>query len=1064
MQQALNIAVVGMGGVFPGAANTTAFWRRILDSRSAIADAPASRWIAPPEAVVRPGPEPDKALGRRCALVGDLHFDPQGFALPADALKDLDPLYHLVLQAGREAVAGGCLKGVDARRTGTILAAIALPTDGASRLAHHLFAQAIAAQIDPDGLVAPRLPTREACRAARVTGFPAAVLAAALGLGGGGYTLDAACASSLYAVRLACDALSAGRLDAVLAGGVSRPDCLYTQVGFSQLRALSPSGRCAPFDAEADGLVVGEGAGILVLKRLNDALTDGDTIYAVIRAVGLSNDMRGNLLAPDVQGQVRAMRNAYRQARWAPGRVDLIECHGAGTPVGDRVEIESLHQLIAEASPFTTSCAIGSVKSMIGHLLTAAGAAGLIKTLLALHHRTLPPSLNFDRPADARLDGSGSFRVQTHPAPWDRRPETSLRRAAVSAFGFGGINAHLLLEEWKPAAPPPSLPRIGPESKPVAIVGLAARIGSNQDLAAVDPVLTPLPRERWGGLDRMADQIFPQRPQGAFISTLDFPAGRFRIPPSEIPDLSAQQLLMLQVGAAALNDAGLDLRQQRPRAGAVIGMEFDPPATDFYLRWRWTHTDAHFGAAFARQDQTGPAQGSGAWRRQLAEAVSPPLTPTRTLGNLGGIVASRLAREFGLGGPSFGVSAQTLGGLQALEIAVRFLQQGEVDLMLTGAVELTGDLRNLVANYVLNPSEAALAEGAAALVLKRLEDARRDGDRIYGVVEGLGAGLGPGCGPNAADPGVLARTAEAALGEARKTPGEIDRLEPLGGGAGGREDGLETLFGTHGTPPPAIPGRVRPFAGCVTGLMAVLAALPHSKESRPATPEAQPPFTTALVGGACPDGFCVYAVLCAGGPGSQGAQPSKRHEPPPLGVPVCRRLRIPPLATAPPGPLPDIPITGKPAAGLEAALERLVAGSAAVTRAHEVYLDLSFQLRRQYCAALGHQARLESASTRGPAAQTPAPQAPAPAFDRRQCLEFARGLAANVLGPAFAEVDTFAVRVRLPDEPLMLVDRILSVEGEPLSLGAGRVLTEHEVHPQAWYLDGGRAPDRKSVV
>src|SRR5262249_22313653 len=178
-----------------------------------------------------------------------------------------------------------------------------------------------------------------------VAGLPAGVVAQALRLGGGSYTLDAACASSLYALKLAVDELISGRADAMLAGGLSRPHCLYAQMGFSQLHALSPRGRCAPFDADADGLVVGEGAGLFLLKRLADALRDGDRIAGVIAGIGLSNDIQGKLLAPSSEGQLRAMRAAYDQAGWLPWDVELIECHATGTPLGDAVELASLQEL-----------------------------------------------------------------------------------------------------------------------------------------------------------------------------------------------------------------------------------------------------------------------------------------------------------------------------------------------------------------------------------------------------------------------------------------------------------------------------------------------------------------------------------------------------------------------------------------------------------------------------------------------------------------------------------------------------------------------------------------------
>jgi hypothetical protein len=182
-------------------------------------------------------------------------------------------------------------------------------------------------------------------------GLSGGLVARALGLQAGAWTLDAACASSLYAVHLACEELLAGRADAMLAGGLSRPDCLYTQMGFSALRALSPSGRCSPFDETADGLLVGEGCGMVLLKRLEDALRDEDRIYGVIRAAGLSNDIEGNLLAPHSAGQLRCMRAAYRAAGWRPEEVQLVECHGTGTPTGDAVEFASLlHALGCEVT------------------------------------------------------------------------------------------------------------------------------------------------------------------------------------------------------------------------------------------------------------------------------------------------------------------------------------------------------------------------------------------------------------------------------------------------------------------------------------------------------------------------------------------------------------------------------------------------------------------------------------------------------------------------------------------------------------------------------------------
>ena len=389
------IAVIGMAGIFPGASDLDTFWQNIVNKKDTAIEVPPGRWIAEPEDMVHPDPRPDKTFSKRACLIQDFSFDTKGLDLEEDLINALDPLHLMALHVGRNAFLSCDISSIDKKNIGIVLAAIALPTDASSSITRKIlgtsFEESLFGERQPHKH--PKLSTAE-CMAARVTSLPAALLAQALGLGGGTMTLDAACASSLYAVKLACDELSSYRADAMLAGGISRPECLYTQVGFSQLRALSPSGRCAPFDETADGLVVGEGAGILVLKRLDDALRDKNTIFAVIKGIGLSNDMRGNLLAPDSEGQVRAMRKAYEASGWSPTDVDLIECHGAGTPVGDIVELQSLRDLWGESGWSAGQCPIGSVKSMIGHLLTGAGAAGMIKTLLALKHQTLPPSIN----------------------------------------------------------------------------------------------------------------------------------------------------------------------------------------------------------------------------------------------------------------------------------------------------------------------------------------------------------------------------------------------------------------------------------------------------------------------------------------------------------------------------------------------------------------------------------------------------------------------------------------------------------------------------------------------
>ena len=818
MTGAAPIAVVGLGGLFPQAPDLETFQRHIQTRHDASRVAPPGRWVLDPEEAYHPDLAPDTVYSTRACFVEDFSFDAAGLHLDAATLRGLDPLYEMVLHVGRQAFADAATDSLDRRRVGVTLAAIALPTDGASAITTEIQGRAFEdALLEPAGTGTRRRAPLSSPLNARVTARPASLLAQALGLGGGSCTLDAACASSLIAVKLACDELSAGHTDAMLAGGVSRPESLYTQMGFCQLRALSPSGVCRPFSADADGLVVGEGAGIVVLKRLEDARRDGDNIYGVIRGIGLSNDIAGSLLAADSDGQLRAMREAYRQASWEPVDIDLIECHGTGTPLGDTVELESLHTLWHEASSASWrpgQCAVGSVKSNIGHLLTAAGAAGLIKTLLAMRDRKLPPSANVDlariAPALAPGRGQSPFRVQTVVAPWPRRDRTTPRRAAVSAFGFGGINAHVLIEEEDgendASAPRPTPPRRA-EAAPVAIVGMDAHFGRLDSLHAFqeailrgDSAIEPLPSTRWWGGDGVARDVWGDHPpSGAFIDAASVAVGAFRSPPNEIPETLPQQWLMLQSVSRALTDARTPIPRDNLRTGVIIGMGLDLNTTNFHHRWAVPGLARRWAASLNLQLDD---RQFDEWVATLREESGPALTPGRVLGALGNIIASRIAREFAFGSASFAISAEEASGIRALDVGLSALRRREMDTVVVGAVDLPGDLRAMLATDAVRPYSprgevrpfdvaadgTVVGEGAATLVLKRLQDAIDSGDRVYAVIRGLGVAGGTDPGPNAE---AYTRALERAYADARLAPGRVSYLETHGSGDPG-EDAVET--------------------------------------------------------------------------------------------------------------------------------------------------------------------------------------------------------------------------------------------------------------------------------
>ncbi len=750
------VAIVGIGGLFPRASSAKdstqtedhlkTFWKDIQAGLDCSREVPEGRWCIKKEDAWSAELTIDKVNSIRGCFLNPFQLDPTGLDLDEDILAKLDPMFHILLHAGRQAWQDANQERennkLNKKRVGIIIGNIVLPTDSSSMLADETLGAVFESQ-----LLGNKREGNDKTEPLNryVAGLPAGVLAKALGFGGGAYTLDAACASSLYALKYATEELIAGRADAMLTGGLSRPDCLYTQMGFSALGAISKTGHCSPFDHKGDGLVVGEGAGILVLKRLEDALRDEDHIYATIAGIGLSNDTGGNLMSPDSEGQLRAMRDAYHQANWSPEDVDLIECHGTGTPIGDAEEIKSLKSLWACVPTNQQNCVIGSVKSNIGHLLTAAGSAGLIKVLLAMKHQQFPPTANFENTPE-KIDLSGSpFSILSEAKIWKKRTEQTPRRAAVSAFGFGGTNAHVLLEEWhKTKAIKTSNVA---ESKPdIAIVGMEAQFGPWKSLTAFKKRLftneqnfdAKLPKH-WWGIDN------PEQIKGWFIDEVNVPLGRYRIPPAELKEILPQQLLMLEVAANALEDAGIkDISKEKSNAaGVFIGIGLDLNTTNFHFRWSLLNLAKTWASKLGLKLTD---KELNKWTQSLRDIASPALNANRTMGALGGIVASRIARAFRFGGSSFTVSSEESSGLRALEMGVRALQRGELNTVIVGAVDLAGDVRAALAQHKHRAysEDTLIGEGAAAFILKRLDDAIDSGDRIYSVIKGIGSANGGG--------------------------------------------------------------------------------------------------------------------------------------------------------------------------------------------------------------------------------------------------------------------------------------------------------------------------------
>ncbi len=460
------IAIVGIACVFPKADGLHDYWANVRNGVDAITEIPEAYWKTSDYYDADPK-QPDMTYGRRGGFIDPIDFEPMAFGISPRDLEATDSTQLLGLHVARQALqdAGYGAEGreFDREKTSVILGVsgtLPLVIPLGARLGHPIWRKALEdAGVDPettedvierigDGYV----PWQENSFPGLLANVVAGRIANRLDLHGTNCIVDAACASSLSAVHLAALELESGRSDMVLSGGLDTFNDIFMYMCFSKTPALSATGNARPFNDEADGTILGEGVGMLVLKRLGDAERDGDRIYAVIKGIGSSSDGKGQAVyAPAPEGQARALRAAYDNAGVRPDTVELVEGHGTGTRVGDATEAKGLTTVYREASPEGTWCALGSVKSMIGHTKAAAGAAGLIKTAMALHHKTLPPTIKVESPNQAVATGETPFYVNTEKRPW--LPKSGHpRRAGVSAFGFGGSNFHCVVEEYESKA------------------------------------------------------------------------------------------------------------------------------------------------------------------------------------------------------------------------------------------------------------------------------------------------------------------------------------------------------------------------------------------------------------------------------------------------------------------------------------------------------------------------------------------------------------------------------------------------------------------------------------
>ncbi|MBE0501598.1 MAG: acyltransferase domain-containing protein, partial [Desulfuromonadales bacterium] len=455
------LAIVGIGCLFPKAEDKGTFWTNIKNGTDAIVEVPATHWRSDDYFDANPK-TPDKVYANCGGFLSPIDFNPMEYGILPNAMEAIDTSQLLGLVAVDQALQdAGYTTEKEFNRdrvsviigvTGTLELVVPL----GARLGHPRWREALKDAGIADAIaedVMQRIsdsyvPWQENSFPGLLGNVVAGRISKHFNFGGTNCVVDAACGSSLGALNLAALELAAGKSDMVVTGGIDTFNDIFMYTCFSKTPALSPSGHARPFADNADGTTLGEGLGIVVVKRLADAEQDGDKIYAVVKGIGASSDGRGGAIyEPSAAGQKKALLRAYEQSGVDPHTVELIEAHGTGTKVGDAVEVAALKDVFGAAkSPW---CALGSIKSQIGHTKAAAGSAGLIKTAMALYNKTLPPTIKVDKPQESITTPDSPFYINTETRPWIPRGDHP-RRAGVSALGFGGSNFHCLLEEHQP--------------------------------------------------------------------------------------------------------------------------------------------------------------------------------------------------------------------------------------------------------------------------------------------------------------------------------------------------------------------------------------------------------------------------------------------------------------------------------------------------------------------------------------------------------------------------------------------------------------------------------------
>ncbi|MFG0296708.1 MAG: beta-ketoacyl synthase N-terminal-like domain-containing protein [Maioricimonas sp. JB045] len=790
------IAVVGMGCRMPGAENLDEYWSLIRDGRSAIGRLPDDRLDR--ALYFDPGQrgQQGKSYSELGGVVPDRPVNPAICPLPPDLIARHDIAHLTMCEVAAAALrhagldpfqlpnrrggvyighaGGSCLAGDVSFSTYIEQAAESLRETPAFRqLPPELQQRALREFVEGVRRSTPRRTSRGPELGAHAISN---LIVKAFGLDGPSMAVDAACASSLVAMALGVQALQQGEIDFAVVGGASYSKW-YGMVLFSMAQSISATGS-RPFDADADGLISSDGYAAVVLKPLPVAERDGDRVLAVVRGVGLASDGRGkSLWAPRKEGQIRAIRRAYA-AGVAPEGLQYLECHATSTQVGDATELTALTEALSGSLSGSAPVPIGSVKANIGHTLETAGVAGLVKAILAMNAGCIPPQINFRTPNPEIPWNDIPFRVQTEAQDWQADAQFGVRRTAVNAFGIGGLNIHVVLDDRPsermstsatvPATPSSDVsvpkPAIRPD-EPIAVVGMgtiapgALTVQAFRDLieSGRDPK-QPVPADRWNPdiyVNSPGEEAFRTTTNvGGVIEGFEYDWKKHRIPPKQIANANPLQFMLLDAADQALRDAGCAEREfDRESCAVVVGTIFGGDfACEMQVGLRLPEMRARLDALLQRESipAADRARCLDEFEKKLLEHM--PALMDETGSFTSSTLASRLTKTFDLMGGAFALDGDDVSAACAISSAMNLLRTGTCSAVLCASGQQSLDVNtyamlSMTDQLASDPHCSQLdaradgivpAEAVGVLLLKRLSDAQRDGDTIRAVIRGIG--------------------------------------------------------------------------------------------------------------------------------------------------------------------------------------------------------------------------------------------------------------------------------------------------------------------------------------